>query len=218
MKLQDKIVMLRKKKGWSQEEFAEKMYVSRQTTSRWENGTALPDAQNVLQLSKLFDVTTDYLLNDDYESDGDIPIVQKARQETDDVISKKKMLHLIAAIAFAIASFCSLAGMATSVNGTQTSLSCLSLSICSVNAVAQFVLFLKETITCQYNNFRFVGLPQNLFGTKGRASIAVCSLCCGARKKRKPPCVHDTGRSFFFLQANRRLVSEGTVLNLSPAV
>lgn len=88
MKLQDKIVMLRKKKGWSQEEFAEKMYVSRQTTSRWENGTALPDAQNVLQLSKLFDVTTDYLLNDDYESDGDIPIVQKARQETDDVISK----------------------------------------------------------------------------------------------------------------------------------
>ena len=146
MKLQDKIVMLRKKKGWSQEEFAEKMYVSRQTTSRWENGTALPDAQNVLQLSKLFDVTTDYLLNDDYESDGDIPIVQKARQETDDVISKKKMLHLIAAIAFAIASFCSLAGMATSVNGTQTSLSCLSLSICSVNAVAQFVLFLKKRV------------------------------------------------------------------------
>lgn len=141
MKLQDKIVMLRKKNGWSQEEFAEKMYVSRQAISRWENGTALPDAQNVLQLSKLFNVTTDYLLNDDYESDGDILIVQKARQETDDLISKKKMLHLIAAISFTIAVFCSLIEMITSMNGL--SMNGLSLAICAVNAVAQFVLFLK---------------------------------------------------------------------------
>lgn len=144
MKLQDKIVMLRKKNGWSQEEFAEKMYVSRQAISRWENGTALPDAQNVLQLSKLFNVTTDYLLNDDYESDGDILIVQKARQETNDIISKKKMLHLIAAISFTIAAFCSLIGMITNMNGTQMGLSCLSLAICAVNAIAQYVLFFKK--------------------------------------------------------------------------
>ena len=82
MRLPDKIILLRKQNGWSQEELAEKLKVSRQAVSRWENGTALPDAQNVLQLSKLFYVTTDYLLNDDYESDGDIPLVQKARQET----------------------------------------------------------------------------------------------------------------------------------------
>lgn len=143
MKLQDKIVMLRKKNGWSQGEFAEKMYVSRQAISRWENGTALPDAQNVLQLSKLFNVTTDYLLNDDYESDGDILIVQKARQEMDDVISKKKMLHLIAAISFTIAAFCSLIGMITSMND-EMGLSCLSLAVCAVNSVAQYVLFLKK--------------------------------------------------------------------------
>ena len=73
MKLPDKIIKHRKSTGWSQEDFAEKLNVSRQAISRWENGTALPDAQNLLQISKLFGVSADYLLNDDYESDNDIP-------------------------------------------------------------------------------------------------------------------------------------------------
>ena len=64
MKLPDKIIKHRKENGWSQEDFAEKLNVSRQAVSRWENGTALPDAQNILQISKLFQVTTDYLLNE----------------------------------------------------------------------------------------------------------------------------------------------------------
>lgn len=67
MKLSEKILMLRKQKGMSQEELAEKINVSRQAVSRWEGGSALPDATNVLQLSKLFEVSADYLLNDDYE-------------------------------------------------------------------------------------------------------------------------------------------------------
>ena len=96
MKLPDKIIKYRKANGWSQEDFAEKLNVSRQAISRWENGTALPDAQNILQISKLFHVTTDYLLNDDYESDTDIPVVQTATKETEDLFSKKKRLHLIA--------------------------------------------------------------------------------------------------------------------------
>ena len=76
MKLCEKILMLRKKAGLSQEEMAEKLGVSRQAVSRWEGGSAQPDASNVLQLSKLFSVTADYLLNDDYESDSDIPAVR----------------------------------------------------------------------------------------------------------------------------------------------
>ena len=72
MKLSDKLIMLRKDNGWSQEEFAEKVEVSRQAISRWENGTALPDAQNILRISKLFHVTADFLLNDDYDPENDI--------------------------------------------------------------------------------------------------------------------------------------------------
>ena len=79
MKLPDKIIKLRKAHGWSQEDLAEKLYVSRQAISRWENGTALPDANNILQLSKLFNVTTDYLLNEEYSNDTDIPFVKEVR-------------------------------------------------------------------------------------------------------------------------------------------
>lgn len=144
MTLSEKIVSLRKAHGWSQEDFAEKLHVSRQAISRWENGTALPDAQNVLQISKLFGVTTDYLLNEDYESDSDIPAVQNATQETGCLISKKKQLHLVAAICFTISAFCSLMGVVNSLNDIQLGLSCFTLALCAGNAVAQFVLFFKE--------------------------------------------------------------------------
>ena len=77
MKLSDKIVRLRKSNGMSQEELADKLGVSRQAISRWEMGTAMPDATNILQLSRLFQVTTDYLLNDEYQSDNDLPKVKK---------------------------------------------------------------------------------------------------------------------------------------------
>lgn len=81
MKLSEKIVRLRKINGMSQEDLAEKISVSRQAISRWEGGTAQPDATNILQLSKLFGVTTDYLLNDEYESDEDLPKVKEAKSD-----------------------------------------------------------------------------------------------------------------------------------------
>ncbi len=82
MKLCEKIILLRKKMGLSQEAMAEKLGVSRQAVSRWEVGSALPDASNVLQLSKLFSVTADYLLNEEYESDSDVPAVKSVTQNT----------------------------------------------------------------------------------------------------------------------------------------
>ena len=144
MKLPDKIIKHRKANSWSQEDFAEKLNVSRQAISRWENGTALPDAQNILQISKLFHVTTDYLLNDDYESDTDIPAVQTATKETEDLFSKKKRLHLISAICFTISAFCSLMGLVNSTNNIQLGLSCFILALCAGSAVAQFILFFKK--------------------------------------------------------------------------
>ena len=68
MKLAEKIVSLRKNKGLSQEELAEQLHISRQAVSRWEMGTAFPDASNIIQLSKTLEVSTDYLLTDEYES------------------------------------------------------------------------------------------------------------------------------------------------------
>lgn len=105
MKLSDKIIKLRKANGWSQEDLAEKMNISRQSISRWENGTALPDANNILHLTKLFNVTADYLLNDDYSSDNDIPCVKEVHEILDTKKKHNEKLFLVASIAFLIGGF-----------------------------------------------------------------------------------------------------------------
>ncbi|MBO7668696.1 MAG: helix-turn-helix transcriptional regulator [Firmicutes bacterium] len=67
MILADKIIELRKKNGWSQEELAEQLGVSRQSISKWESAQSVPDMARVIRLSELFGVSTDYLLKDNIE-------------------------------------------------------------------------------------------------------------------------------------------------------
>lgn len=69
MILADKIIEERKKNGWSQEELANKLGVSRQAVSKWESAGSIPDLQRILQMSELFGVTTDYLLKDEIEEE-----------------------------------------------------------------------------------------------------------------------------------------------------
>ena len=64
MTFSDKLIALRKKAGWSQEELAERLNVSRQSVSKWESAQSMPDIDKIVQLSSLFGVTTDYLLKD----------------------------------------------------------------------------------------------------------------------------------------------------------
>lgn len=68
MILADKIIENRKKNGWSQEELAQRLGVSRQSISKWEGSQAIPDMNKILQMSQLFGVTTDYLLKDEIET------------------------------------------------------------------------------------------------------------------------------------------------------
>ena len=63
----DKIIELRKKNGWSQEELAEKLDVSRQSVSKWESAQSMPDMNRIIKISEIFGVSTDYLLKDDME-------------------------------------------------------------------------------------------------------------------------------------------------------
>lgn len=65
----DKIINLRKKNGWSQEELAQKLGVSRQAVSKWEAAQTVPDLNRILELASLFSVTTDYLLKDEVETE-----------------------------------------------------------------------------------------------------------------------------------------------------
>ncbi len=101
MKLSEKILSLRKARNMSQEELADKLGVSRQAVSRWEVGSALPDASNILQLSKLFGVSADYLLNDDYKGEAPAPAKGKTVNSVAGTLPKKIFALCAAAFGFA---------------------------------------------------------------------------------------------------------------------
>ena len=81
MILADKIMELRKKNGWSQEELAEKIGVSRQSVSKWESAQAVPDLNKILVLSEVFGVTTDYLLKDEMVEEEYLEMQQDISEE-----------------------------------------------------------------------------------------------------------------------------------------
>lgn len=82
MILAEKISMLRKKEGWSQEELAEQLDVTRQSVSKWEGAQSIPDIDKILQMSRLFGVTTDFLLKDELSEVEEAQSVDTNRDST----------------------------------------------------------------------------------------------------------------------------------------
>ena len=78
MILADKIVTLRKKAGWSQEELAQQLNVTRQSVSKWEGAQSIPDMEKILQMSRIFGVTIDFLLKDEMETAEAAPETETA--------------------------------------------------------------------------------------------------------------------------------------------
>ena len=76
----EKLHRLRREKGVSQEALAAELGVSRQAVSRWELGEVVPDTANVLGVSRIFGVSTDYLLLDACDEEGDTPAAKTAQR------------------------------------------------------------------------------------------------------------------------------------------
>jgi len=70
MTMGEKIMKLRKARGWNQEELAERIGVTRQAVSRWESDSAKPDADKIVLLCDLFGISADYLLREQYAGEG----------------------------------------------------------------------------------------------------------------------------------------------------
>ncbi len=87
----NKISFCRKKVGMSQEELADRLDISRQAVSRWETGQAVPDTEKIIQLSRLFHVSTDYLLLDEVDEPQE---EQLEKPQTDGVKEKRRQLRL----------------------------------------------------------------------------------------------------------------------------
>ena len=88
MILADKIMTLRKKCGWSQEDLADQLGISRQSVSKWESGMSIPDLEKIVKMSSLFGISTEYLLKDEIE--GELPSETLA---TDDNILRSVSLE-----------------------------------------------------------------------------------------------------------------------------
>jgi len=94
--LADKIVTLRKRAGWSQEELAAQLGVSRQSVSKWEGAQSVPDMQKVVQMSRLFGVTTDYLLKEELgepepaPAESDAPLRRVTMEQAADYLAQRQ--------------------------------------------------------------------------------------------------------------------------------
>ncbi|MGN0545876.1 MAG: helix-turn-helix domain-containing protein [Acutalibacteraceae bacterium] len=91
MKINEKIYTLRKKFGWSQDELAEKLSVSRQSVSKWETGDSVPESAKIPEIAKIFSVSTDYLL-DDSKDEYIFPQAEESIDTADKIMSKGELL------------------------------------------------------------------------------------------------------------------------------
>lgn len=156
----DKLIELRKKNGWSQEELAEKLEVSRQSVSKWEGAQSVPDINRILMLSDLFGVSVDYLLKDELDEendafgaprqDGDTPLRKVSLSETQDFLRYREtaarrisfgvLLCILSPIALILLSVMREAGRLTIGEQATTGIGLLALIIAVGAAVALFVL------------------------------------------------------------------------------
>ena len=90
MEIGSKLKNARINSGLTQEQVAEKIQVSRQTISNWENEKSYPDIISVINLSDLYNISLDELLK------GDADMISHLAESTDTVSSNKKLLSAIA--------------------------------------------------------------------------------------------------------------------------
>lgn len=92
--LSEKLYMLRKKSGLSQEQLAEQLNVSRQAISKWESGTSIPESDKLIAISQYFNVTLDHLMKED--SGGNL---QPASTDGSPGLSQKMIAGIVLCVA-----------------------------------------------------------------------------------------------------------------------
>ena len=86
MRIGDKIKNARIQKGYTQEQGAEKLLVSRQTMSNWENGKSLPDIISIIKMSELYELSLDEMMK------GDKALLKKVERDVGAVKAEKKLI------------------------------------------------------------------------------------------------------------------------------
>lgn len=111
------LVNLRKQKGWSQDELADNLNLSRQAVSKWENDLSMPDVDNVKKISKVFSVGIDDLLNNDVPKDKAVSLDINKQDKKDKIINLIKTIILALVIIYLINVVYKFASLLVIVNG-----------------------------------------------------------------------------------------------------
>ena len=123
MKLQmsfgENLINLRKQKGWSQDDLADNLNLSRQAISKWENDTSKPDIDNIKKISKIFSITIDDLLNNDVVKDKAVTLNVKKEEKMERVINIVKCMIIAVIILYIINVIFKFASLLIIVNGIQ---------------------------------------------------------------------------------------------------
>lgn len=123
MKLQmsfaENLINLRKQKGWSQDDLADNLNLSRQAISKWENDTSKPDIDNIKKISKIFSVTIDDLLNNDVVKDKAVTLNVKKKEKKERTITIVKCMIIAVIILYIINVIFKFASLLIIVNGIQ---------------------------------------------------------------------------------------------------
>ena len=181
MILADKIIRLRKKNGWSQEELADKINVSRQAVSKWEGAQSIPDLEKILQLGALFGVTTDYLLKDYIEEEefttdsSDTSIKKISIEEANIYIEQRKKASWRIALATFLCIISPITLIVLSILSEQSNAIVTETTASVIGLTVLFALILCAVpifIYCGFKNQPYEFLDENIpfeleYGVKG---------------------------------------------------
>lgn len=105
MRFGEKLSFLRKQRGMTQMDLAEKLDISRQAVSRWEQGISEPSTENLVSIGKLFDVTVDALVNEDVQLQigSAVLVAEPEEKEMPEKRNKYSILKIVGIILFAVA-------------------------------------------------------------------------------------------------------------------
>lgn len=105
MNFSEKLLTLRKAKDLTQEQLAEKLNVSRQSVSKWESGQATPDLEKIVEISAIFDVTTDYLLKSSEIDDLSVKTEMLEKQQQMMLVREQKQHRIFECVMYALAVY-----------------------------------------------------------------------------------------------------------------
>ena len=105
MEFAEKLITLRKSRELTQEQLAEQLNVSRQSISKWESGQVIPEVEKIVELSKVFDVTVDYLLKPSEIDELSVKTEILEQQQKQMLVREQKRTQISKKIMYSIGHF-----------------------------------------------------------------------------------------------------------------